>query len=130
MQIFIKTEQGRNIVLDVEPYDTVKTVKLKIQEKTGIPSEFQILYAIRSSRRLEDEMILNLYGIHNGSTLEIRTRLGRYTFYVIYNEFGDKLDIDGFFPSSHDVNQLKNNDKLFYCYFPFNYLLFYFQLKT
>lgn len=33
MQIFVKTQSGKTITLDVEPVDTIENVKAKIQDK-------------------------------------------------------------------------------------------------
>jgi len=33
MQIFIKTQTGKTITLDVEPSDTIENIKANIQEK-------------------------------------------------------------------------------------------------
>ena len=110
MQVFIETLSVRNFTLSVEPFDTIKKVKLKLEDKEGIPHQIQTLfYTLRSFRPLEDEMTLNQYGIHNGSTLEIQLDF-KHLFYVIYNEIGDKLDISIYdlCPCCHDVNQLKN----------------------
>ncbi len=35
MQIFIKSLSGKTITLDVEPTDTITSVKQKIQDKEG-----------------------------------------------------------------------------------------------
>ena len=35
MQIFVKTLTGKTITLDVEPADSIETIKTKIQQKEG-----------------------------------------------------------------------------------------------
>jgi len=36
LQVFVKTLTGKTITLDVEPSDTIETVKTKIQDKAGV----------------------------------------------------------------------------------------------
>lgn len=69
MQITVKTLTGSNIDLEVEPSDTVKSVKQKLQEKTGIaPANQRLLFA---SKQLEDVGTLANYNIQKGSTLHL-----------------------------------------------------------
>ena len=59
MQIFVKTLTGATITLDVEPMDTVESMKDKIYYKEGIPTDQQRL--IYAGKQLEDNETIASY---------------------------------------------------------------------
>ena len=70
MQIFIKMPDNRNVILEVEPTDSIENVKAKVQDKEGVPPDQQILTF--EGRLLEDGRTLSDYSIGRDSIIYLR----------------------------------------------------------
>ncbi|XP_074647919.1 AN1-type zinc finger protein 4-like [Tubulanus polymorphus] len=69
MELFIETLTGTAFELRVSPFETIMSVKAKIQRLEGIPISQQHL--IWQSTELEDDYCLHDYSIHDGATLKL-----------------------------------------------------------
>ena len=78
MYIFVKTYTVKTITLEVEPTDTIQTVKTKIQAQEGFPINRQRLNFY--GKQLEDDKLLIDYSIINKSTLQLVFRIKSSNF--------------------------------------------------
>lgn len=91
-KIFIKPLAGEEFYLEVNPSDTVKSVKEKMLKEEGISSHLQRL--IFSDKLLEDDKALKDYGITSYDTIHL-VRGGMQIFVITANsERAFSLDYD------------------------------------
>ena len=104
MQIFVKTLTSNILTLDAKPSDSIRNVKLKIQDKVGIPPSQQHLIFRR--QELKDHQTLDKYRVIDKSTVHLRLEdeLGRILI-TVETPTGEEISINA--SPSDDFESLK-----------------------
>ena len=73
MQVFVKTFAGKTLTVEVEPDESIESLKNKLQSKEGIPPNQQrILFG---GKQLDSKKSISDYKIENESTMHMVLRL-------------------------------------------------------
>jgi ubiquitin len=73
MEIYVRTQSGKQLIIEVERTDRIEDVKRQIQDREGIPPDQQRL--IFEGRQIEDGNILRDYDVEDESELHLVLRL-------------------------------------------------------
>ena len=90
IKVFVKTQTGMTITLELDPIDTIGSIKIKIQEKKGIHPEQQCLTC--SENELEDVRTLNDYRIQENSTFLLSFRGGKRI--IVKTQTGETITLE------------------------------------
>jgi hypothetical protein len=73
MQVFIKSMDGKTFIFEVQPTDTIESLKAKIQDREGLePNRQRLLYV---GKPLEDNRTFEDYQIQKEATIHLVTTL-------------------------------------------------------
>ena len=73
MQVFLRLPGGRTKCLDVSSLKTIKGLRSRIEEISGIPQEsFRLVH---SAKQLSDANEISDYSLENGSTIDVNLPL-------------------------------------------------------
>ncbi|CAB9503039.1 Polyubiquitin (Fragment) [Seminavis robusta] len=89
INVIVRTLTGKTIPVKVNPGETVGMLKIKIQNKEGIPPDQQRL--IFGGRQLEDQNSLFRYHIPHEGTIHLILRLGGMISSFSFNDMNDPL---------------------------------------
>ena len=88
-QVYVRFVSGRSIVFEMQPNDTVMSLKVRIREREGIPIDLQELFL--EERKLEDDSTMQECGVTTNTTLNLVVDHNRNTQVFIALHTGDTM---------------------------------------
>ena len=90
-QVYIRIASGRSIVFEVQPNDTVMSLKVRIRERESVPIDLQELFL--NERKLEDDSTMQECGVTTNTTLNLVIDHDRNTQVFIALHTGDTMSM-------------------------------------
>ena len=90
-QIFVQVGNGRSMVFEVQPNDTISSVKVRVREREGIPLDLQELFL--DGTKLENASTIRDCGVAPNGTLNLVVDHGRNTQVFIALHTGETLSM-------------------------------------
>ena len=110
MQISMKVPTGKTVTLEVDPNDFIDDVKMKIQDKEGIPPQSQNL--ILNGKNLEDGHSVSYYKIQGKSSLHLVLKSDRIgTMQIFINNLQSRRMITLEVKPDSSIQAVKNQIK-------------------
>ena len=69
MQIYIRSMKYGRVAVEVNAKDTINEVKMKLEDKIGVPKRFQKL--VFAGQELSNENTLEFYWIEDGNLIDL-----------------------------------------------------------
>ena len=91
MEIYVETASGKTLTFQVVSFDTIETIKEKIETERKIPVDQQHLFF--ENKKLMDNRSLSHYGIETQSTLHLKIGKSMIIFVESRNEKTFNLNV-------------------------------------
>ena len=124
-KIYIETETGDTITLEIDPTETVKNVKLMIQEEERVPPGQQCLFFF--NKELDDSQTLSAYNIQRESVLQVVYRIQHTIQIIVKTRTGKTITIE--VDSTESIENVKRSIQIKEGISPDQQLLTYHGLK-